>query len=93
VSVFALARAIQVSSLAGRIRRTLLLQSAQLWNSKCRWCDHYRVFSFGDDTRHSHVDFIDRSQMIQRSTKYPIKMATLVICQVSLLAMLVRMFR
>jgi hypothetical protein len=39
------------------------------------------------------VDFIDRSQMIQRSTKYPIKMAALVICQVSLLAMLVWMFR
>jgi len=38
------------------------------------------------------VNFIIRSQMIQRSTNYPIKMVALVICQVSVLAMIVWIF-
>jgi hypothetical protein len=36
-----------------------------------------------------HVTFARRSQMLQRSTTYPIKMAALVLCQLSLLAVLV----
>jgi len=47
---------------------------------------------FAADTHHSAVNFIVRSQMIQRSTNYPIKMAALVICQVSVLAMIVWIF-
>jgi hypothetical protein len=40
---------------------------------------------------HGHVNFIVRSQMIQKSTLYPIKMAALVIGQISVLAVLVWM--
>jgi hypothetical protein len=50
------------------------------------------AIAFGDDTHHGHVNFIVRSQMIQRSTNYQIKMAALVICQVSVLTVLVWMF-
>jgi hypothetical protein len=50
------------------------------------------VIAFADGTPHVHVNFIVRSRMIQRSTNYPIKMAALVICQVSVLAVLVWMF-
>jgi hypothetical protein len=49
------------------------------------------VLAFGDDAYHGHVNFIVRSQMIEPSTLYPIKMAALVICHVSVLAMLVWM--
>jgi len=49
------------------------------------------VFAFGDGTYHGHVNFIVRSQMIQKSTLYPIKMAALVIGQISVLAVLVWM--
>jgi hypothetical protein len=55
--------------------------------------DHYGVVAFGDDTYHSAVTFMVGSQMIQRSTGYPVKMAALVICHVSLLAALVWMFQ
>jgi hypothetical protein len=55
-------------------------------------CDHYRVVAFGDDTYHSAVKFMIGSQMARRSTGYPVKMAALVICHVSLLAALVWMF-
>jgi hypothetical protein len=51
-----------------------------------------RVIGFAENTYHSAVNFIARSQMIQRSTNYPIKMAALVICQVSVLAMIVWIF-
>jgi hypothetical protein len=68
-------------------------QSSQLWNSK--WCrrDHNCASSLalGDDAYHGHVNFIERSQMSQRSTSYPIKMAALVIGQISVLAVLVWM--
>jgi hypothetical protein len=50
------------------------------------------AIAFGDDTHHGHVNFIVRSRMIQRSTNYPIKMSALVICQVSVLAVLVWIF-
>jgi hypothetical protein len=49
------------------------------------------VFAFGDDAYHGHVNFIIRSQMIQKSTLYPMKMAALVIGQISVLAVLVWM--
>jgi hypothetical protein len=66
-------------------------QSNQLWNSK--WCrrDHNCASSRGNGAYHGHVSFIVRSQMIQRSTSYPMKMAALVIGQISVLAVLVRM--
>jgi len=51
-----------------------------------------RVIGFAENTYHSAVNFIARSQMIQRGTNYPIKMAALVICQVSVLAMIVWIF-
>jgi hypothetical protein len=51
-----------------------------------------RVLGFAADTHHGAVNFIVRSQMIQRSMNYPIKMAALVICQVSVLAMIVWIF-
>jgi hypothetical protein len=38
-----------------------------------------------------HVNFVVRSRMIQESTLYPIKMAALVIGQISVLAVLVWM--
>jgi hypothetical protein len=47
---------------------------------------------FAEHTHHGAVNFIIRSQMIQRSTNYPIKMAALVICQLSVLAMIVWIF-
>jgi hypothetical protein len=50
------------------------------------------IRSRGDDAYHGHVNFIVRSQMIQRSTSYPVKMAALVIGQISVLAVLVWMF-
>ena len=53
--------------------------------------DHYRVFALGDDTHHSRVTSYGGPQMIQRSNSYPVKMAALVICHVSLLTMLVWM--
>jgi len=46
-----------------------------------------------DDTHHGAVKFMVGSQMIQRNTGYPVKMAALVICHVSLLAALVWMFQ
>jgi len=49
------------------------------------------ILAFGDDAYHGHVNFIVRSQMIQRRTLYPIKMAALVIGQISVLAGLVWM--
>jgi len=49
------------------------------------------ILAFGDDAYHGHVNFIVRSQMIQRSTLYPIKMAALVIGQIAVLTMLVWM--
>jgi hypothetical protein len=49
------------------------------------------VFAFGDGAYRGHVNFIVRSQMIQRRTLYPIKMAALVIGQISVLAVLVSM--
>jgi hypothetical protein len=49
------------------------------------------VFAFGDDAYHGHVNFIVRSRMIQKRTLYPIKMAALVIGQISVLAVLVWM--
>jgi hypothetical protein len=55
--------------------------------------DHYRVVAFEDDTHHGAVKFMVGSQMIQRNTGYPVKMAALVICHVSLLAALVWMFQ
>jgi len=63
----------------------------QLWNSK--WCrrDHNCVWSRADDAYHGHVNFIVRSQMFQKSINYPIKMAALVIGQISVLAVLVWM--
>jgi len=51
-----------------------------------------RVLRFAEDTDHGRVNFIVRSQMIQPSTNYPIKMAALVISQVSVLAMIVWIF-
>jgi len=48
---------------------------------------------FGDGAYHGRVNFIVRSQMIQKSTLYPIKMAALVIGQISVLAVLVWMSR
>jgi hypothetical protein len=56
-------------------------------------CDHHNALAFGDDTAHSRVNFVQGSQMLQRSTSYPVKMAALVICHVSLLTMLVWMSR
>jgi hypothetical protein len=53
---------------------------------------HNRASRFAD-THHGPVTLIGGSQMIQRSTIYPIKMAALVVCHVSLLTMLVWMFR
>jgi hypothetical protein len=66
-------------------------QSHQLWNSK--WCrrDHNCASSLLEMAYHGHVNFIVRSQMIQKSTLYPIKMAALVIGQISVLAVLVWM--
>jgi hypothetical protein len=66
-------------------------KSGQLWNSK--WCrrDHNCVCSRGDDAYRGHVNFIARLQMIQKSINYPIKMAALVIGQISVLAVLVWM--
>ena len=40
-------------------------------------------------TRHGHASERTRSQMIQRSTIYPIKMAAAIICQAALLIMIV----
>ena len=54
-------------------------------------CGHNCASSRGDDAYHGRVNFIERSQMIQRSTSYPIKMAALVIGQISVLAVLVWM--
>ena len=51
-----------------------------------------RVLGLATDTHHSVVNFMVSQQMIQRSTNYPIKMAALVICQVSVLAMIVWIF-
>jgi len=49
------------------------------------------AFAFGNDAYHGHVHLIVRSQMIQKDTLYPIKMAALVIGQISELAVLVWM--
>jgi hypothetical protein len=51
------------------------------------------VIALGDDRHHGHVNFIVGSQIMQRSIPYPVQMAALVICQVSLLTMLVWMFQ
>jgi hypothetical protein len=67
-------------------------QSNQLWNSKWCWRDHNCVSSLLEMARITgHVNFVARSRMIQESTLYPIKMATLVIGQISVLAVLVWM--
>ncbi|HEY4833884.1 MAG TPA: hypothetical protein VII07_04375 [Bradyrhizobium sp.] len=50
------------------------------------------VLAFRADTFRSHLSFIEGSPMIQRSTSYPIKMAALVVCHISLLAALVWIF-
>jgi hypothetical protein len=44
------------------------------------------------DTYRSHPRVIEGSPMIQRSSSYPIKMAVLVVCHISLLAALVWIF-
>jgi hypothetical protein len=49
------------------------------------------VFAFRDGAYHGQVKFIVRSQMFQRRALYPIKMAALVIGQISALAVLVWM--
>jgi hypothetical protein len=46
----------------------------------------------GGGAHHGEANFIVRSQMIQRPMNYPVKMAALVICQVSVLAIIVWMF-
>jgi len=59
-------------------------RSAHLWNSKTRRRDHYCAL---------RVTFGMRSQMPERTTLYPLKMAALVVCHLSLMAVLVWAFR
>jgi hypothetical protein len=80
-------RATQVSSFGSRIWRMTRAQSAQLWNSKKCRRDHNCAFA--SETNEGQGG----SQMLRPATTYPIIMGTLVICQVSLLALLVWMFR